>query len=102
MRDLLSLIVASVFGLLLGAVFFGGLWWTVQRGLSSGQPAFWLLGSTLLRTGIALAGFYAIGRDEWKRLLAALVGFIVARFIVLWRTRAPGQPIDTAGKIHAS
>lgn len=101
MHDMRSLIVASVFGLLLGALFFGGLWWTVQHGLTSRQPALWLLVSALLRTGIVLAGFYAIGRDDWKRLLVALVGFTVARFIVLWRTRESGQP-SKAGKIHAS
>ncbi len=102
MPDMLSLIVASVFGVLLGVVFFGGLWWTVQHGLSSTKPALWLLGSALLRTGIALAGFYAIGRDDWKRLLAALVGFIVARSIVMWRTREPAQPLNTLGRSHES
>ena len=102
MHDMLSLIVAGVLGLLLGAVFFGGLWWTVQHGLSSTKPALWLLGSALLRTGIALVGFYVIGRDDWKRLLAALVGFIVARFIVLWRTRESGQPVNAPGESHAS
>ncbi|MEP6763692.1 MAG: ATP synthase subunit I [Gemmatimonadaceae bacterium] len=102
MLDILSSTVAGVFGLLLGTLFFGGLWWTVQAGLSSKRPALWLLGSALLRTGIALAGFYAIGRDDWKRLLAALVGFTVARFIVLWRTREIGQLLSAPGKSHAS
>jgi len=26
-------------------IFFGGLWWTVRKGVSSGQPAFWFFGS---------------------------------------------------------
>ena len=38
-------------GLVLGAIFFGGLWWTVRKGLSSQQPALWFLGSMLLRMG---------------------------------------------------
>jgi F1F0 ATPase subunit 2 len=28
-------------GLLLGAIFFGGLWWTVRKGVSSKRPALW-------------------------------------------------------------
>ena len=38
--------------LLLGAFFFGGLWWTVQKGVTSETPALWFLGSLLLRTGV--------------------------------------------------
>ena len=46
-----------VAGVLLGAIFFGGLWWTVRKGVSSKRPALWFFGSLLLRTSIVLAGF---------------------------------------------
>ena len=82
-----SLVLAGLAGLLLGAIFFGGLWWTVRKSLTAKQPALWFLGSTLLRMSIALAGFYFIGGGDWKRLLACLAGFIVARFVVTWLTR---------------
>ncbi len=81
--------LAGLGGLLLGAIFFGGLWWTVRKGLTAKQPALWFLGSTLLRMGIALAGFYFFGRGDWKRLMACLAGFVVGRVIVTWLTRAP-------------
>src|ERR1035438_6381230 len=32
MTDALRLVLALVTGLLLGAIFFGGLWWTVRKG----------------------------------------------------------------------
>ena len=51
-------IVTLIAGLLLGAFFFGGLWWTVQKGLTSNNPVLWFYGSTLLRTSFAVAGFY--------------------------------------------
>ena len=35
MNEPLSLASALVAGVLLGAFFFGGLWWTVREGLSS-------------------------------------------------------------------
>ena len=89
MNEPLPLLLASAVGLLLGAIFFGGLWWTVRKGLSSRQPALWFFGSMLLRMGIALAGFYFVGRGDWRRLLACLLGFVVARFVVTWLTRAP-------------
>ena len=40
---------AIIPGLVLGGVFFGGLWWTVQKGFASPRPALWFLGSLLLR-----------------------------------------------------
>ena len=87
MNETLTLALAGLAGAALGAIFFGGLWWTVRRGVSSGHPALWFLGSGLLRTSIVVAGFYLVGGGQWQRLVGALVGFIVARFAVMWLTR---------------
>jgi F1F0 ATPase subunit 2 len=88
MNETLSLVLALVTGVLLGAVFFGGLWWTVQKGVSSKRSALWFFGSLLLRTSIALAGFYFIARGHWERLLVCLLGFVIARLSVTRLTRA--------------
>jgi F1F0 ATPase subunit 2 len=82
MRELIALVLPLVAGLVLGAVFFGGLWWTVIRALASPRPALWFLGSLLLRMSMILAGFLLVGRGSWERWLACLLGFVVARFIV--------------------
>ena len=95
MNEMLSLLFAGVAGFLLGAIFFGGLWWTVRKGLSSKQPALWFVGSVLLRMGIVLAGFYLVGREDWKRLLACLLGFVIARFVVTRLTRVPVEDRKT-------
>jgi F1F0 ATPase subunit 2 len=81
MPDTLTLAPPVLAGVALGAIYFGGLWWTIQRGLSSRRPAGWFVGSLLLRMAIALAGFYVVSAGHWDRLLACLVGFIVARLI---------------------
>jgi F1F0 ATPase subunit 2 len=92
MNETLNLALALVAGVLLGAIYFGGLWWTVLKGSLSKQPALWFLGSLLLRTGIALAGFYFIARGHWEYLLVCLLGFVIARIIVTRLTRAAGKP----------
>ncbi len=89
MNNFLTLALALGAGLLLGAIFFGGLWWTVRKGISSKSPALWFLGSMLLRMGIVLAGFYFVGRGDWRRLVICLLGFIIARFFVMRMTRTP-------------
>jgi F1F0 ATPase subunit 2 len=92
MNETLALVLALVTGVLLGAMFFGGLWWTVRKGVASKEPALWFFGSLLLRTSIALAGFYFIARGHWERLLVCLLGFIIARLIVTRLTRAAEKP----------
>jgi F1F0 ATPase subunit 2 len=92
MNDVLSLALALAMGVLLGAIFFGGLWWTVRKGFSSKQPALWFVGSLFLRTGAILAGFYLVARGHWENPLACLVGFIAARLIVIRLTRVTEKP----------
>jgi F1F0 ATPase subunit 2 len=87
MSDIPLLALAVFAGGLLGAFFFGGLWWTVQKGVGSERPALWFLGSLLLRTGIVLAGFYVVAQAHWSRLVASLLGFVIARVIVVRRLK---------------
>ncbi len=92
MNEILTLILAGGAGLLLGAIFFGGLWWTVRKGVASKRAALWFLGSMVLRTSVVLLGFYFILGDNWQRLVAGLLGFIIARLIVMRLTRPSGAP----------
>ena len=89
MNEFLFLAPALAAGVLLGAFFFGGLWWTVIRGVSSQRPALWFFGSMLLRMSITLAGFYFVGGEHWERWLLCLLGFVLARVVVEWLTRRP-------------
>lgn len=97
MPDPMLLLLAGGAGALLGILFFGGLWWTVQRGLASGRPALWFAGSFVLRTGVVLAGMYGmyvVSGGRWEALLACLAGLVVARVIV---TRLAGPPAEYRG-----
>jgi F1F0 ATPase subunit 2 len=97
MNEFLGLLLALAVGLSLGAIFFGGLCWTVRKGVSSKHPALWFLGSLLLRMSLVLVGFYFVGHGDWRRLVACLLGFIIARFCVMRLTRTPvEQPYRTA------
>jgi len=95
MNEFLYLAPALAAGLLLGAFFFGGLWWTVVRGVSSQQPALWFFSSMLLRTSVTLMGFYFVGREDWRRWPLCLLGFVLARLIVKRLTRPAVEDHDT-------
>ncbi len=92
MNEYLFLVGAAVAGLLLGVFFFGGLWLTVRKGLKSQRPALWFVGSMFLRTSVALCGFYLVSGGNWERLLACLLGFIVARVLVSKLTKSFALP----------
>ncbi|MGB5396690.1 MAG: ATP synthase subunit I [Gammaproteobacteria bacterium] len=88
---LFALLPALLEGALLGVFFFAGLWWTVRKIESSKYVALLFLGSMLLRTSVVILGFYFILGDNWQRLLAGLLGFVIARIIVTRLTRIAEQ-----------
>lgn len=83
MNETLNLVSALVEGFLFGAIFFAGLWWTVQEGPSSKRPAFRFLSSLILRIIICLTGFYFASGGHLDRLLMCLLGFFILRCIVM-------------------
>jgi len=87
MNETLTLVLAWMAGVGLGAIFFGGLWWTVRKGVSSKRPALWFSGSLLLRMSIALAGLYFVSGGRWERLLLCLLGVVMARQVLIRLTR---------------
>ncbi len=104
MNNELYLVMACVAGMLLGGLFFGGLWWTVGKCLTSPHPAQWMLASGLIRMSVTLAGFYFVSGGQWQRLMACLVGFIIARLIVTWliRSSIAESGYETQEPNHAS
>jgi len=82
------MILAFIGGLLLGTIFFGGLWLTVRKLVISKIPALWFLGSFVLRVSITLIGFYYISSGNWQRLLICVAGFITARYSVIYFTKS--------------
>lgn len=91
MHETLRLVFAWVAGAMLGAMFFGGLWWTVRKGVSSERPAVWFFVSLLLRMSLALAGIYVVSGGHWDRLLLCLLGFVMSRLVVTWLTQPSGE-----------
>jgi F1F0 ATPase subunit 2 len=99
MNEALALAIDGAVGAMLGVLFFGGLWWTVRKCLASDRAGSWMLGSLLLRMGIALGGFHLVSNGQLKPLLACLAGFFSARLAVTWLTRIrPTAAAPATGK----
>ena len=106
MPEALNWMLAALAGLLMGVLFYGGLWWTVRKGLSSRRPALWFTASLLLRMGVAMVGIYwvgqAFGHSTWPPLLLCLLGFVLARPLVLGLTRSRPPPRSATEARHAA
>jgi F1F0 ATPase subunit 2 len=91
MNETVVVLAAGLAGVLLGVIFFAGLWWTVRKALSSGLAALWFSASFLLRTTIVLIGIFFVSRGDWRRMVGCMVGFLLARIFVkrLTGARAP-------------
>lgn len=74
-------------GVLVGTVFFGGLWWTVREAPRFANPGLWFAGSSMLRTVAAVGGFWLIADGNWRNIAVCLAGFLAARITVTWMTR---------------
>ena len=87
MNDLTGMMLAVGAGLALGALYFGGLWLTLQRLPDSPRPALLIGGSYILRLAVTLGGLYLVMGDSWQRAAACLVGFTVTRIVMarVWR-----------------
>jgi len=88
MHEVSTLVLSLLAGMALGTIFFGGLWLTVQKSVSSTRPAFWFLLSLLARMGIVLTGFILVSGGHWQRMLGCLLGFVIARLMVTRYTHA--------------
>ena len=87
MNETTGILAAALAGMLLGVFFFGGLWWTIRKTLSSRLPALWFSGSFLARTAVTLVGFWFVTQGDWRRMAGCIAGFLGARLFVVRLTR---------------
>ena len=89
-----SLVFAMAAGTVLGGLYFGGLWWTVRALETTAAPGRLFAGSLVVRVGVVLFGIHVVAGGHWERIVACLVGVIVARVAVTRRIGRP--PVRTA------
>lgn len=79
----IDLIIAACLGMVLGGIYFGGLWLTLRSATRGRQPGLIMLTSLFLRLALVGAGLYFMADGHWQRYAAALPGLLLARWICL-------------------
>ncbi len=94
---LLPVAEGFVTGVILGLIYFLGLWVTVRKLAQRQHTGLWMMTSLMLRLGFVLTGFYFLmGTAGWQGLLAALPGFSLMRLMLTRWLRPISQ---TNGKL---
>lgn len=96
--EVLGVALAGIGGLAAGLAYFAGLWWTVQRMADSASPLRLALFSFALRAALLLAGLALLAGGEPLRLMAALVGLVIARQLLLIRRARPARALAGEGR----
>lgn len=81
MNEITITLVSIICGVVLGLFFYGGLWFTIKKGLlrKGRLPLFFL--SFMIRMLIVITGFYMLALYDWRALIFSLGGFIFSRIL---------------------
>lgn len=77
---LLQTLVLFLVGAVLGLIFYGGLWLTVDRLPTARHPVWLTLSSFWVRAGVVIFGLLLVIKGGWQHGLIVVVGFTAARF----------------------
>ncbi len=91
-------LIGFLVGLTVGLAFFGGLWSTLRRLPTSGQPLVWLLLSFVIRSSIVIVALGVLLPGGWIQGVTFLAGFLVARIVVTWLVVGKQKPSEEAAK----
>lgn len=85
---LFDITISFAAGLIIGAAYFAGLWFTVRRLTDTRLAPLWLFVSAIIRLAFLIGALFWVMDGRWERLLAALAGIFVARLVATWVARA--------------
>lgn len=88
---------AFLIGTALGAVHFGGLYFSVTKLTHVKYPQLLMGLSLIVRMGLLLGVFYLLSKSGFQSILFALLGLMVARFIITMRVKQVKKTSDIKG-----
>lgn len=84
------MLLAFIAGVLLGVLFFGGLYLTVRQLTTMKHPALFMMLSLILRLVVVAGGIYLIMDGEVRNMLSAMAGILLVRFVLIRKLGKPG------------
>jgi F1F0 ATPase subunit 2 len=99
-EQIFMLLFSLVGGMALGGFYFGGLWFTLTRLTRVQHPGLWITASLVVRMALVIGGLYWLFDGQWQRLLTAMLGFLLVRFVMVRHIRPDSNRIGAATQMH--
>lgn len=74
--------LSFIIGVILGIVYFGGLYFTVVNINKAKYPGLLMALSFILRMAVLLGVFFYISKNGYKNMIFALIGVIIVRIMM--------------------
>lgn len=78
------MVFSFLMGIVLGIVFFGGLYLTTKKLPYAKNPALLMFLSITLRMIILLGGLYFVFDGDFIKLLVAIAGIFISKYIIVY------------------
>lgn len=76
-------------GMGLGIVFFGGLYWTVQKLADAKHPSLLMSASLLVRMAVLLGVLFYVSKGGYKGILLTMAGMLLVRVVMTFSIKKP-------------
>lgn len=76
--------IAFLIGAALGAIYFGGLYFSTRKIAEVKHPALLMVISFILRMGILVGVFFYVSKGGYQDMLLTLLGVILIRFAMIF------------------
>ncbi|MCW9705850.1 ATP synthase subunit I [Fodinibius salsisoli] len=87
------ILISLIAGLLLGTIYFMGLWYTVKKITGKGRPYLLVFCSFVIRISLVLFGFYLLVLLHWSYLILAFLTFLLTRQMIIHKIGKPANII---------
>ncbi|MFO8068586.1 MAG: ATP synthase subunit I [Alkalibacterium sp.] len=84
-------------GVILGIIFFGGLYWTIQKLTEVKQPGLLMIGSLIVRMAVLLSVLFYVSKSGYKGILYAMLGMFLVRVIMIFKIEKTTEKLKNGG-----
>ncbi|MCQ2913823.1 MAG: ATP synthase subunit I [Alphaproteobacteria bacterium] len=76
-----TLLYCFFMGIITGIIYFGGLWFTVQKIRKAKKYVLIMLSSWIIRTAFLIGMLYVVMQNNIQRILVMMLGIICVRYL---------------------
>jgi F1F0 ATPase subunit 2 len=93
----ITIVIGALSGLMLGVLFYGGLWLTIKAAKKKRQPLPLFAASFIVRSMVTISGLFLLARSGPASMLAAVAAMLLIRTLLVRRIRLSRSAEEAGG-----